>query len=127
MLVCRIQTNPQVARTINHHDIMAEQQTPKNNPGRQVSRAEIEQQVEVIIAAASPKKPKPWPPLDDPLRLAEDLNYGQVRQAQLANNYNDDILDNYQGHIFVGPGDTIAATTVGAHIDLVWRRANGNP
>jgi hypothetical protein len=92
-----------------------------------VSRAEIEQQVEVIIAAASPKKPKPWPPLDDKLRLAEDLNYGQVRQAQLANNYNDDVLDNYLGHLFVGPGDTVAAKTVGAHVDLVWRRANGKP
>jgi hypothetical protein len=106
---------------------MAEQKTPENNPVTRVSRAEIEQQVEVIIAAASPKKPKPWPPLDDNLRLAEDLNYGQVRQAQLANNYNDDILSNYPGHYFVGPRDTIAASTVGAHVDLVWRRANGNP
>ena len=106
---------------------MAEEQTPKDNPGTTVPRAEIEQQVEVIIAAASPKKPKPWPPLPDNLRLAEDLNYGQVRQAQLANNYNADILDNYEGHLFVGPSDAIAAKTVGAHVDLVWRRANGRP
>lgn len=90
------------------------------------SRAEIAPQVdEKLNKARKPNPPVPLP-IGETKRVFEDLNIGPNNHAALSLSFSN-ITRKYEGGLKVTSAEALAAKTRRQCVDLVHRRANGNP
>lgn len=87
------------------------------------SRDEIKPRVMEAIAKVAQKAPQEIQETD---RLWEDLDMGELLRKAMAKPYTE-ISKSYSGGLAVGMDEAGALETVRASIDLVNRRANGDP